>query len=399
MKRIEREVVVVGAGPGGSVAAAYLARAGRDVLLIDRDIFPRDKPCADAQSGNTIYHVKELGAYEELKALAMEGHHLKMVSASYEETVAGDENFAVYVTITPRWQFDDLMRRTAIRHGAEMWQGCWCTDVIWEDGYVRGVKCKYQGEEIEIRSKIVIGADGSHSFVAKAVNLYPEEHDSVCIGLRTYFTGVELDPKIREDGYIEFHFDGSVAPAYFWVFPSGQKGLEEGFCNVGTGIIDREEYGSEKFNKETLIELTERWIRESPYGAQFKNARQCAPWKGWRVPDTQQRTKNCGNGFMLVGDAGSTVIPLVDEGISGAMDSAELAANAAIAALEVGNFSEEFLYSQYPSRFTAKYSDRLKKIKLAQESLCDPDVCSKLVHRMNLDEEVKQRALITMFRN
>lgn len=63
MKRIEREVVVVGAGPGGSVAAAYLARAGRDVLLIDRDIFPRDKPCADAQSGNTLYHVKELGAY------------------------------------------------------------------------------------------------------------------------------------------------------------------------------------------------------------------------------------------------------------------------------------------------------------------------------------------------
>lgn len=399
MERVYRDVIVVGAGPGGSTCAAYLARAGVDTLLVDKDVYPRDKPCADAQSGNTLKHVKELGAYDELKKIAMEGHHLKMVSASYEETVAGDENFPVYVTITPRWEFDDLMRKTAIKHGAEMLEGAWVYDVIKEDGYVKGVKCKYQGEDIEIYSKIVIGADGSHSIVAKKVGLFPENHDSVCQAVRTYFTGVELDPKLRKDGYIEFDFDGSVAPAYFWVFPSGKRGLKEGFCNVGTGIIDRSEYGTKKYNKETLVEIIERWMKTSPYGKQFENARQCAPWKGWRVPDTQQRTKDCGNGFMLIGDAGSTVIPLVDEGISGAMDSAEMAANAAIKALKEENYSEEFLYKNYPTEFTNRYSDRLKKIKLAQESLVDPNVCSKLVHKMNQDEKVKERALITMFRN
>lgn len=68
--------------------------------------------------------------------------------------------------------------------------------------------------------------------------------------------------------------------------------------------------------------------------------------------------------------------PAVDEGISGAMGTAEFAANAATAALEMNNFSEEFLYTHYPARFTAKYSDRLKEINLAQESLCNPEVCA-----------------------
>ncbi|SFD51186.1 NAD(P)/FAD-dependent oxidoreductase, partial [Clostridium uliginosum] len=388
---IERDVIVVGAGPGGSICASYLARAGVDVLLIDKEVFPRDKPCADAQSGNTLKHVKELGALEELKPLAMIEHKIKMVSSEYVETTIDTDTATAY--ITPRWIFDDLMKRNAVRLGAECWEDCWVYDVIKEDDYVVGVKAKYQGEYVEIRSKIVIGADGSHSVVAKSVGMFPEYSGSIAPALRTYFTGVELDPELKKEGYIEFHFDASVAPAYIWVFPSGVDGLSKGFCNVGLGVADRDSYANQ-----SLEEIFNKWVEDSPYGKRFKNATQVAPWKGWRVPDAHQRLRNCGNGFMLIGDAGSTVIPLVDEGISAAADSGKFAADAAIEALKENNFSDEFLFERYPKKFSKMYDDRIKTIKLVQESMYDPNITNMLVNKFNSDKAFKDAAFGKMFR-
>ncbi|SFC50389.1 NAD(P)/FAD-dependent oxidoreductase [Clostridium uliginosum] len=389
MRIIERDVIVVGAGPGGSICASYLARAGVDVLLMDKEVFPRDKPCADAQTGNTMKHVIELGADTEIKELGILANYLKVVSANYEETIAPTSG----AYITPRWLFDDLMKRTAVRHGAECLEDCWVNDVIKEDGYVVGVKAKYQGEFIEVRSKLVIGADGSHSVVAKAVGMFPEYSGSIAPALRTYFTGVELDPKLAPKGYIELHFDERVKPAYIWVFPSGKDGIKDGFCNVGMGVADRDSYDGW-----SLEERFYDWVENSPYGERFKRAKQVAPWKGWRVPDAHQRLRNCGNGFMLIGDAGSTVIPLVDEGISAAADSGKFAADAAIEALKENNFSDEFLYERYPMKFDEMYNDRIKTIKLVQESMYDPNVTNTMVHKFNTDLKFKEAAFKKMFK-
>ena len=66
----ERDVIIVGAGPAGSICAAYLAKAGVDVLLLEKDIFPRDKACGDMECEGIVSHMGALGAVEELDALS-----------------------------------------------------------------------------------------------------------------------------------------------------------------------------------------------------------------------------------------------------------------------------------------------------------------------------------------
>ncbi len=149
MRQIEREVIVVGSGPGGSMCAGYMAREGIDVLLLDKEFWPRDKPCADAQGGNTCKHIEALGAIDEHKSFAMRASTVMMASAKYEATYIPNDG----LYISPRWEFDDLMRRTAIRHGAEMWQNCWVHGVYREDGYIRGVKARVNGEDLILRGK------------------------------------------------------------------------------------------------------------------------------------------------------------------------------------------------------------------------------------------------------
>ncbi len=390
MKTIERDVIVVGAGPGGSTAAAYLAKAGIDVLLVDKEQFPRDKPCADAQSGRTIYHVKELGVLEKLASLGMPIRGILFTSPNYDEIFIDIEDGAGF--ITPRWIFDDLMRRTAETHGAKVLENCWVYDVIKEDGFVKGVKAKYQGEYIELRSKIVIGADGSHSMVAKAIDMFPDEDDNVTIALRTYYSGVDLRPEGKDNGYIEFHFDERIIPGYIWVFPSGEKWQSEGFCNVGLGLTDRSLYKDRSF-EERIYD----WIENSPHGAKVKGAQRVAPWKGWRVPSATQRMNNYDNGVMLIGDAGSVVIPLINEGVSAACDSAKFAADTAIEALEAQDYSAEFL-KVYKERFDEAYDDRMKTIKIIEASATEPEVMNKIVYLLKNNEEFREKAFMKMFR-
>ncbi len=390
MKTIERDVIVVGAGPGGSTAASYLAKAGVDVLLLDKEKFPRDKPCADAQSGRTMIHVKELGALEELASVGSPIKGILFSSPNYDHVFVNIPDGAGF--ITPRWIFDNLMRKTAERHGAEVLENCWVYDVIKEDGYVKGVKAKYQGEYVEFRSKLVIGADGSHSMVAKAIDMFPEEPENVTPALRTYFTGVELSPEAQNEGYIEFHFDKRVAPGYIWIFPSGKNGMSEGFCNVGLGITNRDLYQD--------ISLEDRfydWVEGSSYGERINRAKQVAPWKGWRVPCAAQRMNNYDNGVMLIGDAGSTVIPLIDEGVSAACDSAYFAAETAMKALEAKDYSANFLKS-YKEKFDEAYDDRVKTIKIVEASIVDPEVMNKIVYLLNNNEEFRKKAFMKMFR-
>lgn len=198
MKTIERDVIVVGAGPGGSTCASYLARAGVDVLLIDKETFPRDKPCGDSQAEVTIKHVAELGALDEVRKYGFRNKGFLLTSPSYEKAyLAGPgERYT-----TPRKIFDNIMKNTAVRHGAEMLEDCWVYDAIKEDGFIKGVKAKYQGEYVEFRSKIVIGADGSHSMVAKAMGMFPENLQCVGAGMRCYYQDVPME------GYLEIHFE------------------------------------------------------------------------------------------------------------------------------------------------------------------------------------------------
>lgn len=377
MKTIERDVIVVGAGPGGSTCASYLARAGVDVLLIDKETFPRDKPCGDSQAEVTIKHVAELGALDEVRKYGFRNKGFLLTSPSYEKAyLAGPgERYT-----TPRKIFDNIMKNTAVRHGAEMLEDCWVYDVIKEDGFIKGVKAKYQGEYVQFRSKIVIGADGSHSMVAKAMGMFPENLQCVGAGMRCYYQDVPME------GYLEIHFDKSVLPGYIWIFPSGQ----EGAANVGIGI------NLDVYNDKTMLEYMDIFAQTSPFGKRLLKGRQVSEWKGWRLPTAPQRCCDYANGAMLIGDAGSMIIPLTGEGAGPATETGKLAADTAMEALQAGDWSESFL-KRYSDRINQTYGAKLHAMQALDDTFRNPQAIDGIVHKYNMDPEFQKQVLGLMF--
>ncbi|MDR3337317.1 MAG: NAD(P)/FAD-dependent oxidoreductase [Treponema sp.] len=340
MKTIEREVIVVGAGPGGSACAAYLARAGVDVLLLDKEIWPRDKPCGDGQTARAIPHIKELGFFDEFasKGFMSQGSLWTAPNHSTIEFPAGGGY------CTPRRIFDDEVRHTAMRFGAEMIENAWVYDVILEDGFVKGVKAKINGEYLELRSKLVVGADGSHSLIAQKIGMFHDTDENACVVGRCY---VQVDPKDFA-GKVEIHLDKDVMPGYVWIFPERNNivnlglGFQRSLYNKSTGV-------------KTLQETLRKWIEESPFGKPVRGKKWIGEFRGWRIPNDMgvDRKDNYVNGCMLIGDAASLIVPFSGEGVGPAMDSALIVSDVAQTALKKNDFSGEVL-KEYKTRYDEK---------------------------------------------
>ena len=146
MNSIERDVIIIGAGPAGSICASYLAKAGVDVLLLDKDYFPRDKACGDMITENVANHVAKLEAADKLDKMSVFINQMLFVSNSGNEALIPFECYG-----TRRRDFDMLMVETAISWGAEFRQGCRVTGLIRERGSICGVTVASGGIESEIR--------------------------------------------------------------------------------------------------------------------------------------------------------------------------------------------------------------------------------------------------------
>jgi geranylgeranyl reductase family protein len=339
------DVIVVGAGPGGSRAAATLASEHVDVLLVDKEKFPRDKPCSDIYSGGAAEFFKKVGVYEEIVKAGFIYKETILTSPDY--TALHAPNTKAFTC--PRRVGDNILKNNAVRLGAEFWEDCWVNDLIVEDGQVCGVKAKYQGEFVDLHSKIVIGADGSHSWVAKRIGAFKDDQTMTFLCGRMYF---KVKPTIVS---MEVHFDKDFAPGFMCVSP--HPGYDD-TVNIGMGIQLSSYYDS-GIDGEAAVR---KWIETSPYGERIRGAQQISPWMGWRMSSAGLLDKIYDAGVMLVGDAGSFTKPFLLEGIEEASHSGYLAALTAIEALGEEDFGKESL-SRYEKRANETLIPKLKKMQ------------------------------------
>jgi len=325
------DIIVVGAGPGGSSTAAYLGRAGLKTLLLDKAKFPRDKTCGDALSGKSMKVVRELGLEKEIEKLphsrirgaifsSPSGHIASIPFPKNDPNRRGGSGYCMRRIYTDK-MFFDAAKKTKNVETAEKMQ---VNEVIMERGYavgVRGIKLSSKKREpFEFRAKVIVGADGVNSIVAKKVlgdeaKLDPKHS---CDAVRVYYEGIkDIEDKI------EIHFFESIQPGYFWIFP-----LENGSANVGLGLVTEDLQKKIKKQKKNLVSMLNEAIENEPIiKKRFLGAKAISPVTGWRLPFGSHRRQLAGNGWVLVGDAASLVDPFSGEGVGNATLSGKLAAH------------------------------------------------------------------------
>ena len=337
MMKKEYDAVIVGGGPGGSSTALFLKKNGVDkVLLIDKAKLPRDKICGDAFSGKSVGIAKELGIAQDFEKVPHEGVYGVLFSSPKGTMVEipfpgaeGKKNAKPGFCVR-RINGDNVLFQNA-RKAVDTLEEFTITDLLWENGFVAGVKGMQKGNPtpIEIKAKIVVGADGTSSVVAQKVghSALPAEHQ--VIATRGYYRGVT-----GMTGNIELHFVNEIMPGYFWIFP-----LEDGWANVGLGLLT-----SEKQKRKLDLRKTQEEIiaNNALFRERFKNAKIDGQGiKVWTLPLGSHHRKNFGNGWLLVGDAASLIDPFSGEGVGNAMTSGKFAAKHIARALKENNFSEE----------------------------------------------------------
>jgi menaquinone-9 beta-reductase len=254
----------------------------------------------------------------------------------------------------------------------------WVHDLVVEDGQVRGVKAKYQGEFTEFRGRLVIGADGSHSWVAKRLGLFADDYAQVYLAGRAYYAG--CNPPLRD---VEVHYDPGFYPGFVCLSPHPGYG---DVVNMGVGI-QMSQYVDARLNAE---EMVAKFVEESPHGEKMRGASRVSPWMGWRVPSAGQIGRNHTAGALLVGDAGSFVEPFILEGVASAVRSANYAAATAIMALEEDDLSQESL-SRYAEQWEAKMGPQLKALQGMAETAADAQALNEVFRSLKDNPEAVAR--------
>ena len=330
------DIIIIGAGPAGSAAALFAEKHGLKALLLEKEIYPRDKICGDAISGKSMNVLKELGLLEEARKLpgsvidsfAFGSPAGKVIEIALNPDKGDDEPKGLVIQ---RKVFDPFLFEYAKKAAAETLEGFQVNDIIKENEKVCGVIGKNKdGLEQRFYGKIIIGADGYQSIVARKTGIYNRDPKHWVVALRQYYKNVET-----KEGVIEIHFVDEIIPGYFWIFP-----MNDGIVNVGIGML----YEAIKKDNINLKNEMKDIIQNNPlFRERFEGAEALEEPKGWNLPVGSMRRKISGNGFMLLGDAAGLIDPFSGEGIGNALYSAKIAVEQAQKAVETDNFGAEFL--------------------------------------------------------
>jgi digeranylgeranylglycerophospholipid reductase len=327
------DVLVIGAGPAGSIAAKTAAEKGLDVLLIEKRQEIGD-PVRCAEGVSKEYLKKHVEIDKRWICADLTGSHIYAPDGTkieMSEEIAGGE--VGYVL--ERKIFDRALAEMAAQAGAEVRVKTRATGLIIEDDFVKGARLMHLGKEYEVRAKIVIGADGVESKVGRWAGI---DTSLKPIDIETCVQYLIAGSDINQE-YCEFYIGSEIAPGgYIWIFPKG-----EGKANVGIGVL-----GSKmgKF-KPRPVDYLNTFIEK-----RFPEARIVEMVFGG-VPVSGSIDKTSTNGLMLIGDAARQADPVTGGGIINAMDAGKIAGEAAYAAISAGDVSLEKLNEVYENPWRA----------------------------------------------
>lgn len=341
------DVAIVGGGPAGSSLAIQLASAGHQVVLLEKHEFPRDKACGDLVSSKGLTELDALGCLDPIKQrsyskltearTALNGEWLTRSRIPYREDRVD------YAHAIPRKELDEIIFRRAQEAGARTVECCTVDDLENQNGHVR-LAARVAGKSRAFSSRIVVGADGAHSIVARRTGHAMTDPRYIEYALRAYCHGLPLEESI-------LFFEEDFFPGFGWVFP-----ISEGLANIGVGLVAD---SARRFDIDLraffdrLVDRLENWAADRGWECHIDKPR------GWPIKTYGGAEGNYFDRGLLIGEAGCFVDPLSGEGIPLAFESANLAAETIEKAFTRGEFDASSL-SGYERRWRAHFDPDLK---------------------------------------
>jgi geranylgeranyl reductase family protein len=307
------DLVVVGAGPAGSAAAAWAARAGRDVLVIDSATFPRDKPCGDGLTPRAIAELTRLGLGDWLDTrIRHRGLRMSGFGGEVEVDWPG-RSFPSYSSAVARVELDDRIRKVAEESGARMLLGAKAV-AVHHDSSRRVVSLTLaDGTEVGCRQLIV--ADGARSSLGRKLGRRWHQETVYGVAARGYLTTPRAD-----DPWLTSHLelrspDGAVLPGYGWIFPLGN-----GEVNIGVGALSTTKRQADLALRPLIAYYTDLRRDEWDFTGPPRAVKSALLPMGGAVSGV------AGPNWMLIGDSAACVNPLNGEGIDYGLETGRLAA-------------------------------------------------------------------------
>ncbi|CCG01766.1 geranylgeranyl reductase family protein [Blastococcus saxobsidens] len=334
------DVLVVGAGPAGSAAAAWAARAGHDVVLADAATFPRDKTCGDGLTPRAIAELDHLGLGEWARSRARNrGLRAAGFGREWELPWPGG-GFPDHGSAVPRTELDARIRQAAVGAGAQPVDGARAVDVERDGDRVAGVVFEHADERRStVACRKLVVADGVRSPLGRILGREWHRNTAYGVAARGYVSSGRAD-----DEWISSHLElrggeGELLSGYGWVFPLG---AEAGEVNIGVGTL-----------------ATSR----RPAGVQLKALLEtytAARREEWRLDGDVRLPASAllpmggavsgvaGRNWALIGDAAGCVNPLNGEGIDYGLETGRTLA---------GMLEEEDWAAAWPATLRRHYGE------------------------------------------
>ena len=322
------DVLITGGGPAGSGLAYHLAKHGVKVIVAEAQIFPRDKICGDGVSPIALAELDAMGIskwkqFSKANEISKVGLFIKNDSVFID--LSKPDKLPYHARIIPRIELDNWIYNTAKKAGAIYLENTRLINYTISDEAAFAT-LKQLKQTIKIKAKIIVGADGSSSTVARLMHGAKNSDEFQLLGLRAYYENIN-GPTDRVDIY----FTGESFPGIYWLFPKGENGANIGMAMVSATLPYK---ASQVRNMLASHISNNNFIKQRIGDGKIEGN-----IDGWMLKFFNAKSRIHGNRILLVGDAAGLVNPLSGDGIQYALLSARWASETLIDCVRKNNFT------------------------------------------------------------